>query len=318
MLRLHDTGPDVAQLHLDLYLVGFPVHNNFPAFNGLTEACVKAFQQDHRLEVDGIVGPITQAKLDEAPRLDPAEPDTTERARRLGRMLRVIWDADRFRMTPEYRSSSIMAWVETQIGGRREYVIPYASDGCGKHGATCGHAAWLLTEWYYRGIGGERTPTWRTGRGPGRSPFRNRFLPLLPAAGEMLGGSLHRGLSEYVTSKFRVKDLRDIYTDEPVMGIAAGEWYYCQRNSGHVVLVVVARPGAGFVDPRTGLAARPGAYRLAADSGDEGTGQPWTWKRIEGPDYDEWTVWEMARLLEDGRPGGGPCAGHPDLGLVFE
>ena len=320
MLKLHDTGPEVVDLHVDLVRVGFGVTSGYPTtFNALTEACVKAFQLDHRLPVDGIVGPVTHAYLDAAPTLNLAAPDTTERARRLSRALLTLWDGDRFRMRPEYRSSSVDAWRAMQAGDRREYVVPLACDGSGKHGATCGHAAWILTEWYYRGIGPGRAPTWRTGRGPGGDPFRSRFLPLLPAAGGFIEESLHRGLSEYAGPSFRVDDLRDIYDASPALAADnPGDWYYCQRDSGHVVLVIVARPGAGFADPRTGLPARLGAYRLAADGSKRTLGQPWTWKRIEADDVGEWTVWEMQRLRENGRPDGGPCAEHPDLPLVLE
>ena len=331
-LKPGDTGPRVVDLLDDLIRVGFPLLPR-DTFNPTVETCVRAFQQDHRLTVDGIVGPQTQGHLDAAPDLAPAYPDTTQRARRLSKMLLSLWDWRRFRMIPEYRSSDISAWQDMEAGKRAEYVVPLCHSIQRVPAATCGHTAWLLTEWHYRGLEGivsrphvagvvnvnhlGRTPTWRTGRG-GKLDGVNRFLPLLPAAGKMLKGKLHRGLSEYVDQSFKVDDLREIYDNVPLASDAGGEWHLCERDSGHIVLVVCARDGQGFADPRTLLPARPGAYRLAADSANEGTGQPWTFKRIEGPDVGKWTVYEMARLLDDGRPDGGPCAGYPDLPVVLE
>ena len=334
--RGHKWQP-VVNWQEELIRVGFPIRVT-GVFCVVTEACTKAFQMDHGIKPDGVVGPVTSGKASSAPSVSVSEPDTTKRAQRLSVALGRLWDHERFRMRPEYRSSSIGAWQGMEAGKRAEYVIPMDSRGRGVPSATCGHTAWLLAEWYYRGLGlfdmvgptvlddspcttktVTRTPTWRTGRG-GKLDGHARFLPLLPADGKMLAGKLHRGLSEYVTATVETDDLASLYHNAPHPTL--GDWYICERASGHIVTVIVARKGNGFADPRTMLPARMGAYVLEATNRDSGTGQPWSFRRIEkgwnGNHGGPWKCWEFARLNEDGTPDGGPCAWHPDLPLTME
>jgi hypothetical protein len=175
-------------------------------------------------------------------------------------------------MIPEYRSSSIAAWEGMEKGLDHRFVVPLSSDGSGCHGATCGHAAWLLTSWWMRAMHPERgiLPTWRTGRGP-TSSMRNRMLPRCPVEGEMMVGKVHRGLKEYVSSVVKVTNLADLAQPGHV-----SQWHLCQRLSGHVICVLRIGPDMGCIDPRTGIPAVPGLYRLAADGSKATTGRPWT------------------------------------------
>jgi len=301
-IQLGEQSERVTALCEELMRIGYYLRPG-DTYNDFLRYVVMAEQENARIAVDGLPGPHTMQTLMAQP--DQPQPilDNTARGRRLTNTLAGIYDLRLRRMKPEYRSSSIAAWVAMEAGDREEYIIPYACDGSGRHGATCGHAAWLITEWWFNGMSSGRTPTWRTGRGPAGGDLRSRFLPLLPCAGEEIRGKAHRGLREYVEESYVVGDLRDIYDPATCGGVGKGELYYCQRNSGHIVLVVVARPGCGFVDPRVpGIPARLGCYRWAADGSKKTRGTPWTWKRINGSDIGEWRVWEMARLTDAGWP----------------
>ena len=76
-IKRGSTGPYVVECQTDLIRLGYDVG---PAgadgkFGAKTEAAVKAFQKDHGLKADGIVGPATWTALDEAvgPAPDPGE-----------------------------------------------------------------------------------------------------------------------------------------------------------------------------------------------------------------------------------------------------
>ena len=157
-------------------------------------------------------------------------------------------------------------------------------------------------------------PTWRTGRGPTKT-MPLRFLPLAPVAGVTYGKALHRGLSEYVGCKVRARELAFLGTHT---GGAYCQWYVCQRDSGHVITVLRIGPDMGCIDPRTGLPAAPGLYRLAADGNKATIGKPWTWRRVRPGETGPWTAWGMADVPTSGEIEWGPLAGAPDLPLVLE
>ncbi|UOE93832.1 peptidoglycan-binding protein [Alkalihalobacillus sp. LMS39] len=66
VLKLGLSHSSVVQLKRDLASAGFPVPGNGTTYFGSqTETQVKAFQRRHGLTADGVVGPLTQAKLQE-------------------------------------------------------------------------------------------------------------------------------------------------------------------------------------------------------------------------------------------------------------
>ena len=67
-IRRGSTGPDVVECQKDLISLGYDLspYGADGKFGRTTEEAVKAFQTDHRLKADGIVGPATWAALDEA------------------------------------------------------------------------------------------------------------------------------------------------------------------------------------------------------------------------------------------------------------
>lgn len=68
VLRFGSKGTAVKQLQENLLGLGYklPIYGADSDFGSETERAVKAFQRDHSLEVDGIVGPMTYAALDAA------------------------------------------------------------------------------------------------------------------------------------------------------------------------------------------------------------------------------------------------------------
>jgi len=314
VLHPGDSGPDVKVLRDNLRRVGFNIEPG-DVYDPQAVRCVKTFQQDARLGVDGVVGnketwPLLLQSASEAP---PMGSDDLGRSLRFSKMVTKLWDPEKFRMIPGYWASSIKEWEKVEKGGRGEFVVPRAAISPRYWGATCGHAAWVMTHWWFRAMhpGKGIFPTWRTGRGPDKG-MPLRFTPLAPVDGIMYGTALHRGLEEFVSRKFRLLDICDLARESH-----GGHWFYLQWQGGHVVLAVVIDDDFSPIDPRTGILARHGAYRLAADGTKSKMGQPWTWKRITLPDPGYWTCWQMEELDLDGRP---LClfTDQPDYPLVLE
>ena len=292
-----DTHASVGSiLRPNLRRVGFDIGCSWLSqyvLNAPLERVVRTFQMDAGLVVDGIVGPKTWGALlaAETGPLPDCTGDTAD------------WDRDMpglftgVEMIPQYGGSDIDAWARMEYGSERDYIVPLPSDGSGHHGATCGHAAWLLTSWWagvHRPEAGEPI-TWRTGRGPTKS-MPLRFLPLASLAGVMYGGKIHRGCSELMTGRERVKDLRDVRHMAP-----GWTWNICQRDSGHVVCTVQVDTSWCPVDPRTGLPMRHGMYRLAADGSKATTGRPWTFRRMgTKAEIGPWTCYGIGRLDDRG------------------
>lgn len=321
ILRLGSTGMEVGGLWYLLHDAGYAVDAaHGQVLDAIMDRCVRAYQEDRGLTVDGEVvyrGGQTWPMLEAEPTAQTI-PDTSPRAARLSLGLATLYDADAHRMRPEYRQSRCAAWDRMEAGKEHAYVVPLSSDGSGRHGATCGHAAWLLTSWWLRGMHPDRGifPTWRTGRGPTRN-MPNRFLPLAPVGGVMYGGKPHRGLAEYTQypALVYVDDLGDL--EGACTGMTKCHWYICQRRSGHVITVLRIDDTFGCIDPRTGLPAVPGLYRLAADGGKATIGRPWTWRRVRPGETGHWTCYGMADLPASGEVTWGPLAGAPDLPLVL-
>ena len=328
ILKLGSTGPHVCDLRSMLRRVGYLLTEHFvpieeQVFDAATDRCVRAYQEDRGLGIDGEVvyrGGQTWPRLAAENRV-VTRPDVSPRARRLSRGLTALYDSTDHRMRPEYRSSSTAAWERMERGEDHRFVVPLASDGSGHHGATCGHAAWLPTSWWMRAMHPEKGifPTWRTGRGPTGS-MRQRFLPLAPVEGVVYGGKLHRGLKEYVERRVLANTLDGLAGYRPPEYAVHGlcHWYICQRDSGHVICVLRVDDHFGFLDPRIGLPAVPGLYRLAADGSKATAGRPWTWRRVRPGETGPWTCYGMADLPASGEIEHGPLAGAPDLPLALE
>ena len=320
LLRLGTDSMAVHELRWLMLRRGYRVPDA-TLFDAELDRCVRAYQEDRGLMVDGVVvhrGGKTWPRLAEEPALN-VRPDMSPRAARLSRGLATLYDSERRRMIPEYRQSRIAAWERMEAGDEYAFIVPLSSDGSGRHGATCGHAAWLLTSWWMRAMhpGKGIFPNWRAGRGPTNS-MPHRMLPLCSVEGEVIAGKLCRGLKEYVGSVRQVSELANLARPEHVY-----QWYLCQRRSGHVICVLLIgprmfRPYCGCIDPRTGLPAVPGLYRLAADGSKATTGRPWTWRRVRPGEKGPWTCYGMAEVPESGEIEWGPLAGAPDLPLVLE
>jgi len=141
----------------------------------------------------------------------------------------------------------------------------------------------------------------------------NRMLPLCSVEGEVIAGKLCRGLKEYTAPAHTVAELADL-----AWGGCLSQWYICQKRSGHVICVLRIFPQMGCIDPRTGLPAVPGLYRLAADGSRSTIGRPWTWRRVRPGEMGPWTCHGMSNVPASGVIDWGPLAGAPDLPLVLE
>ena len=315
LLRLGTDSTAVRELRELMRQAGYQL-TDMTLFDGELDRCVRAYQEDRRLVVDGVVvhgGGKTWPRL-AGEQIVYLRPDPSPRAVRLSRGLAVLYDEDWHRMTPEYRRSRIAAWERMEAGKEQAFIVPLSSDGSGRHGATCGHAAWLLTSWWMRALFPEKGlfPTWRTGRGATRT-MPNRMLPRCSVDGEVIRGKLCRGLKEYTVSTNTVSELADL--DDPQH---TNQWYLVQRHSGHTICILCIGPNMGCIDPRSGLPAVPGVYRLAADGSKATLGRPWTWRRVRPGEKGPWTCYGMADIPESGEIEWGPLAGAPDLPLILE
>jgi Putative peptidoglycan binding domain len=285
-------------------------------FDSQLERCVKSYQEDRGLAIDGVVlygHGETWPNLLAEPAVELIE-DSSPRAKRLSAGLAILYDPQLGHMKPRYRSSDVTAWKRMERGEVNAFIVPYACDGSGQHGATCGHAAWLLTSWWMRALHPDKGiyPTWRTGRGPTKT-MPNRMLSGCSVEGEVIRGRLCRGLKEYTAEPVIVKELAQLSAQEH-----SSQWYLCQRHSGHVVCVLNIGEAMGCIDPRTGIPAIPGLYRLAADGSKATKGRPWTWRRVRAGEGGRWTCYGMASIPESGEIQSGPLKGAPDLPLVLE
>jgi len=62
----------------------------------------------------------------------------------------------------------------------------------------------------------------------------------------------------------------------------------------HIICRLTVTPDSGIIDPRTGLRARPGVYRIGADGTKANPGRPWTFRRWRESDNagirNNWSV----------------------------
>lgn len=63
LLKVGSTGPEVVKLQTDLKSLGYEVGSIDGIFGWKTQAAVRSFQQNAKIQVDGIAGPITQQAL---------------------------------------------------------------------------------------------------------------------------------------------------------------------------------------------------------------------------------------------------------------
>jgi peptidoglycan hydrolase-like protein with peptidoglycan-binding domain len=86
-------GDRVSQLQEDLVKAGFPVSVD-SIFGAQTDAAVRQFQDEQGLEIDGAVGPVTQAKLAQVIR-DQASEGVARGAEQLGLKLQDVVDQNK-------------------------------------------------------------------------------------------------------------------------------------------------------------------------------------------------------------------------------
>lgn len=294
------TGAEAVELADRLQRVGFYPHGEAQLWQ-----CVRAFQADCKLVVDGIVGPKTQAALD-------AEPDRPRpygpwcvRDKRLSDALHLLWTADGqgFRYG---KVASVKAWQAMQDGKRTAYVVPRVTVTDNRplaHGCTCGHWGWLFASFWLGGMKPERgiTPTWRTGR-------NGRWIWTVPVEGAMRNGAKARGYADYcavAVNRPADRGLSALYEFTYPAHFALIEF------PSHVATAIRVDDTLHIMDPRTGLPARHGWYRVAADGDSDAAMEKFTFRRIPegetgGPRY-------QAAVFDDpGQNGvmmGGPLAG---------
>ena len=64
--RLHDSGPDVAEVRARLHRLGLIAEGHGDVFDAEVDRAVRQFQQERGVAVDGVVGPQTYRRLEEA------------------------------------------------------------------------------------------------------------------------------------------------------------------------------------------------------------------------------------------------------------
>jgi len=324
MKTLHpgDKHPDVATCRTLLSRCGYwlPGTGDPEWYSGYMVQTVESYQMDSGLTVDGIVGPKTWAKLETERQQSCGEEPITLRDARLSDALWQLWTCDRG------QGFRYGAWLSKAIGeamqsGKRlAYIVPKVVRTDPKmhepvHGWTCGHWAWLFVSFWLGACKPEVGiyPTYRTGR-------NGRYIWTLPVVGKWLdrygrnkgfgkkGTALHRGYSDYLAGTLKAiagHGLSSLYDVAMPSGFALIEY------PSHVATAIWVSTALRIADPRTGLPARPGWYRVAADGSSNPRMEKFTFRRIRedeagGPRY-------TAAFFDDPGPDGvmttGPLAG---------
>ncbi|HEU4726784.1 MAG TPA: peptidoglycan-binding domain-containing protein [Kofleriaceae bacterium] len=137
------TGPDVLELQTKLKAAGYAVENLDSELGPTTDAAVRAFQHDHQLEVDGVVGPLTLAALTAAAaggsqgaaRLP--RPCTAEEA--VARAMSILNKGGQYQLgTGDYRPKT----VDNQL-----VDLPWTTSSGGALGSDC---AGFALSWCYK------------------------------------------------------------------------------------------------------------------------------------------------------------------------
>jgi hypothetical protein len=273
----------IAWLRGYLRKAGFPVKPTGP-FDEALGNVVEALQEDERLLPDRTVGKMTWGLLIEYPMSPmPIQPETiSHNVARLNTLLNPeVWSQCGYYSST--MDDSEKPYYGLRKAGAAQRALAATLGYKAQYGLSCGHFGDFLVKLY---LGQDDPKTRRTGMN--LSCFRTyRDCPPLPRAsncGAGLFGPQVRSF-EVPEKKPWTTTVRGLYgAGLERLGKLDPTRLTLVEEASHVICYVPVEQWSGIKDPRTGLLARLGGYRVAADGGSSKAGKPWTFRRWRSSD----------------------------------
>lgn len=244
------------------------------------EANVKAFQSDQNLIPDGVVGKLTWAALGKSDLSgwdEMLQPPVFHRPEidRINSLFR-LWNSLGYysSTTPNVTSPAYLICR----AGAAQLAVSWAAGRRTTHGMSCGHFGDYLAKLY---LGVDDPRTRHTGmnlscfwgqRDVGAKRRSSCGLALFDGAKtiQAQGWTPHvRGVAKCVTQE-----------DSGYSELSVIEY------GSHIICRLTVTETSGVIDPRTGLRARSGVYRVGADGCKANPGTPWTFRLWRDSDDD--------------------------------
>jgi len=300
--RKHGEFPTIRQgstdtsaiLWLRAYLrrAGFPIEPVGP-FDEALGNVVGALQEDAGLIADRVVGRQTWQLL-----LDTAETPTPLEAELISpnvARLNTLFDPEVWSQCGYYSSTmddSERPYYGLAKAGAAQRALAATLGYKAQYGLSCGHFGDFLVK-LYMGLDDPRTR--RTGMN--LSCFRTyRDCPPLPRASNCGAGLFGPKVKSFVVPEKRpwTTTVRGLYgAGLERLGKLDTARLTLVEEASHVICYIPVAQDSGIKDPRTGLLARLGGYRVAADGGASKAGKPWTfrmWRSSDDRGIHYWAV----------------------------
>ena len=277
-LRLGKSGAAVEWLRGMLHHVGFP-RTYGVLYDEVVAGMVGALQQDEGLTVDRICGRQTwRWLLDHAGA--PAPVPVTKPAPWVQR-LNTLLDPAVWGQCGYYSSTmddSVVPHYGITKASKAQRAAAALLGNSAQYGLSCGHLGDYVAKLM---LGMDDPRTRRTGMNLGCF-WDHRDCVALPRR-----STCGLGLFGSAGKKFRVPEkkpwttsIRGAYR----AGVSRADridilWPTVVELPTHIIVCLPVAPDSGIIDPRYGLPARPGYYRMAADGGSATPGRPWTFRR---------------------------------------
>ena len=278
-IKNRDGEDDLAEA---LARVGFVHQGEYPWLTAVElDKALRAYQQDAGLAADGICGPKTWAALDaDKPCGQPVAPVSLrpEILRINSLLVPEVWNqCGYYSMTSEneetqeylIRKAGMVQRTAAKLAGRKA-----------THGMTCGHFADYFAKLY---LGTEQPRVRHTGMN--LTAFWKQRDAVVSEPSSTVGAGLFAGMRTVDAGTWspRVHGCAgQIVADNPAIKT---ELQIVEYGS-HIICRLIVAADSGIVDPRTGMLARPGAYRVGADGSKSRPGTPWTFRKWREGDAD--------------------------------
>lgn len=266
-LRPGSTGPDVMVMLGLMRQLGY-TNVNGDVYGPEQESQVKAFQEDYLLVPDGIVGRQTWAALDTLVATEYRQRPPVQVRPEIARInsLFRLWSS------LGYYSSTAENDAGYQIGkaSAAQRAIAAAAGRKATHGQTCGHFGDYLAKLYL----GQADPRIRHTGMNLACYWRHRDNAVIARRSSVGVGLLsgHRivdagGWKPHVCGCFPAVSTEHVGAELSVI-----------EYGSHIICRLRVDAGSGIIDPRTGMLARPGVYRVGADGTKAMPGMPHTFR----------------------------------------
>jgi len=268
----------VGQLRVLLEHAGFPELGEGP-FDEALERVVKAYQEDEQLIPDGIGGRQTwQRLLSEMGCDQPTRP--AELAPKVERV-NTLFAPEVWRECGYYSNQtkdSDTPYYGISRGRASQRAIAAAAGRYPRYGLTCGHFGDFFAK-LWLGVAEPRTAA--TGMNLREFWVHRDRSGVAPSS--TCGVALFDG-PKTIEAKGWSPKVRGCMRSITRYGHLTAVYPCVVEYDSHIIVRLPISGHEGIIDPRTGLLARPGVYRVGADGGSKTPGRPWTFRRWRAAD----------------------------------